>query len=68
MRYAGETFALGDIVPCDAAIMQACHDDYKAIDWGQVAQMGCKVVLDGRNCLDRQEIERAGMTYIGMGR
>jgi UDP-N-acetyl-D-mannosaminuronate dehydrogenase len=66
--YAGETFALDALPQCDAAIMQACHDDYKEIDWKRVAQAGCRVVLDGRNCLDKGEIERAGMVYVGMGR
>lgn len=67
-QYAGETFTLGDIPLCDAVIMQAPHDDYRQLDWRSIASMGCKVVLDGRNCLDRKEIEGAGMVYLGMGR
>jgi len=67
-RYAGETFSLDAIPACDAAIMQACHSAYKELDWKQVARMGCGAVLDGRNCLDRAEIEGAGMVYLGMGR
>ncbi len=67
-RYADEIFALDSLPQCDAAIMQACHDDYRQIDWRGIAKLGCKAVLDGRNCLDRQEIESAGMLYLGMGR
>jgi hypothetical protein len=48
--------------------MQACHDAYHALDWRRLAAQGCKVVLDGRDCLDRGAIESAGMTYLGMGR
>ena len=66
-RYA-DPVTLDALPPCDAVIMQAYHGQYKTLDWHQIAQMGCKVVLDGRNCLDRQEIEGAGMIYMGMGR
>ena len=26
------------------------------------------IIIDGRNCLDRQNLESAGFTYIGIGR
>jgi nucleotide sugar dehydrogenase len=67
-HYADEIFALETPAPCDAAIMQACHTEYKGLDWKRLAGMGCRVVLDGRNCLDRAEIEGAGMVYLGVGR
>jgi nucleotide sugar dehydrogenase len=67
-QYAKDIFSLEDIPSCDAAIMQAYHDDYRQIDWRRLASAGCKVVLDGRNALDKQDIAEAGLTYIGMGR
>jgi nucleotide sugar dehydrogenase len=66
-RYPVEPISLDNLPPCDAAIMQACHDEYRALDWQRLASLGCKAVLDGRNCLSRQAIETTGMTYLGMG-
>jgi len=67
-RYPGEPVALDTFPPFDAAIMQACHDQYKHLDWRGMAQLGFKVVLDGRNCLDPRAIQEAGMVYLGVGR
>lgn len=53
---------------CDAVILQAHHDEYRSLDWRSLAQAGCRLVLDGRNSLNRREIEGTGMTYIGIGR
>ncbi|HET6313466.1 MAG TPA: nucleotide sugar dehydrogenase, partial [Chloroflexia bacterium] len=65
-RYA-EPVPLDDLPPLDALVLQAYHDDYRALDWGKLSEHGCRVVLDGRNALDSQAIERAGMRYIGIG-
>jgi len=59
---------LDNLPPADALILQAYHDDYRLIDWPSLAQKGYRVVLDGRNSLDPDEIRRAGMAYIGIGR
>lgn len=67
-RYAAEPVSLDALAPCDAAIMQACHDQYRSLDWQRLTQLGCRVVLDGRNCLSSQSVEAAGMAYLGMGR
>lgn len=67
-RYSVEPVPLDDPQPCDAVVMQACHDNYRNLDWHRLAALGCKVVLDGRNCLDRQMIESAGLAYLGVGR
>ena len=50
----------------DAVILQAAHDAYRDLDYGTFP--GCKVVLDGRNVLDRAAIEAAGLRYLGIGR
>jgi nucleotide sugar dehydrogenase len=67
-RYADEVVSLQELPACDAAIMQACHSAYRDLDWPYLARLGCKAVLDGRNCLDRQVIKRSGMVYLGIGR
>ncbi len=50
----------------DAVILQAPHRQY--LDLGVEAFRGCRVLLDGRNALDRSEIERLGIRYLGIGR
>ncbi len=66
-RYAEPT-SLDDLPAVDAVILQAHHNQYRDIDWLRLAQQGCRAVLDGRNALDRAEIEAAGMVYLGIGR
>ncbi|HEX9989935.1 MAG TPA: nucleotide sugar dehydrogenase [Chloroflexia bacterium] len=68
LRYGGEPVTLEPLPACDAAILHAYHDAYKSLDWRKLAEKGCKVVLDGRNSLDREAIESARMRYIGIGR
>lgn len=67
-RYGAEPVALDSLPQFDAAILQAYHEEYKSLDWRSLAHLGCMVVLDGRNSLDRSEIEGAGMRYLGLGR
>jgi len=50
----------------DAIILQAAHDEYHSMDFG--AFPGCRVVLDGRNALSREDVEAAGVRYLGIGR
>ncbi len=58
-----EAFPPADV---DAIIVQAWHDGYRETDWRSFG--GCRVVLDGRNVLDRAEVEAAGIRYLGIGR
>jgi nucleotide sugar dehydrogenase len=52
--------------PVDAAVLQAVHAGYRQLDFRTLP--GCRVVVDGRNALDRGRIEAAGLRYIGIGR
>ncbi|MFQ5859763.1 MAG: nucleotide sugar dehydrogenase, partial [Anaerolineae bacterium] len=52
--------------PVDAIVLQAYHDEYKSLDLR--AFQGCRVLLDGRNVLSREEVEGNGMRYLGIGR
>ena len=67
-RFGAVPVFLNDVPAGDAVILQAYHDDYRSFDWHTVASKGYRVVLDGRNSLDRADIEAAGMQYIGIGR
>jgi nucleotide sugar dehydrogenase len=59
-------YDLADPAPVDAVVLQAYHDSYRALDLATIP--ACRVVLDGRNTLDRARVEAAGMTYLGIGR
>src|SRR5687768_5507616 len=67
-RYGASPAIFGELTACDAVVLQAYHVEYRSIDWGRVAAVGCKVVLDGRNALDSKVVEGAGMLYVGIGR
>jgi nucleotide sugar dehydrogenase len=51
--------------PVDALVLQAVHPEYADIDYACLE--GCKAVLDGRNALNRDAIEAAGLRYIAIG-
>ena len=66
-RTGAEPAMLDALPECDAVILQAYHDAYKSLEWSKLAEAGCSVVLDGRNALNRPDIEAAGMVYLGIG-
>ena len=53
----------------DAAVLVTEWPQFKEIDWSRAAEvMAGRLVIDGRNFLDRAEVEAAGFTYEGIGR
>jgi UDPglucose 6-dehydrogenase len=63
------TDAMDAIDGADAVVLVTEWDEFKALDWAQVAErMAGSTVLDGRNALDREAVEAAGLTYEGIGR
>ncbi len=48
-----------------AILLQANHQAYQSLNFGRFPN--CRVVLDGRQALDRQRIEASGMQYIAIG-
>ncbi|MEC2077073.1 nucleotide sugar dehydrogenase [Metabacillus fastidiosus] len=49
----------------EVLILQAFHEQYKFLDFNSFSN--CKIVLDGRNVLNKEEIESLGMKYKGIG-
>ena len=49
-----------------AAILQAFHAAYRDLD--PATFPGLEVFLDGRNVIDRERFENAGVRYLGVGR
>jgi UDPglucose 6-dehydrogenase len=53
----------------DAAILVTEWPEFLQLDWRDVAsRMRGGLVIDGRNALDGQAVQEAGLTYEGMGR
>lgn len=49
----------------DVVILQAFHQEYSNIDFKHFSN--CKLVLDGRNKLDKNQISQLGIKYVGIG-
>uniref|UniRef100_UPI0036D42F9E UDP binding domain-containing protein n=1 Tax=Flavobacterium myungsuense TaxID=651823 RepID=UPI0036D42F9E len=66
-RYAVLPLQLSDSVieEMNAIIIQAFHKEYENLDFA--AFTNCKLVLDGRNKVKEEEINKLNMTYIGIG-
>ncbi len=54
---------------CDALVLVTDWAQFKDLDYGAMAQrMNSPIMIDGRNCLDREAMIRAGFQYLGIGR
>ena len=52
----------------EAVFLVTMHKEYQHIDFAKLYASGARVLIDGRNQLNKQEVERAGIHYIGIGR
>jgi UDPglucose 6-dehydrogenase len=67
VEFAGS--ALGALDGADACILVTEWPEFREIDWGAAAErMRGKLVIDGRNFLDREKVAAAGFAYEGIGR
>lgn len=56
-------------IDADALVLVTDWPQYHDLPWPQVAaSMRTPIILDGRNFLERDLLERAGFRYLGMGR
>lgn len=54
---------------CDALALITDWREFAYLDWASIgAHMKKRILVDGRNMLQREDIESMGFTYIGMGR
>lgn len=44
------------------------HREFREMDIGKLKENGIRIVIDGRNCLDRGKIKSMGIIYHGIGR
>ncbi|HPQ16298.1 MAG TPA: UDP-glucose/GDP-mannose dehydrogenase family protein, partial [Bryobacteraceae bacterium] len=53
----------------DALVLVTDWPEYRNLPWSALAKlMRTPLVVDGRNFLERDVLERAGFRYLGMGR
>ncbi|MDP1883936.1 MAG: nucleotide sugar dehydrogenase, partial [Candidatus Moranbacteria bacterium] len=52
----------------DALIIATDHKEFKEIDPRIFKRNGIKVIIDGKNCLDKDAIKKLGIIYKGIGR
>jgi nucleotide sugar dehydrogenase len=53
---------------CDYIILVTNHDEFKNMDLNKLKENNIKIVIDGRNCLDKEKIKGMGILYHGIGR
>ena len=52
----------------DAALIATDHSIFRALGPEDFEECGVDIVVDGRNCLDKDAFERKSITYRGIGR
>ncbi len=61
--------ALGALQGADACILVTEWPEFAELDWSEVAErMPGRLIIDGRDFIDPQEVRRAGFEYEGIGR
>ncbi|MGH2380960.1 MAG: nucleotide sugar dehydrogenase [Candidatus Limnocylindria bacterium] len=61
-----EPYDLDHPEPIRVAVLQAAHEVYRTMAPGTLP--GLELFVDGRNAIDREPYERAGIGYVGIGR
>lgn len=51
-----------------AIVVATAHNEYKDLSLKSLRGLGIRVIVDGRNCLDKRAVIEAGLIYKGIGR
>ena len=52
----------------EALFLVTMHKEYASLDFARLQTAGIRVIIDGRNQLKKEEVENAGIRYLGIGR
>ena len=52
----------------DYIILATDHNEFKDMELSKLKENKIKVLIDGRNCLDKEKIKSMGILYHGIGR
>jgi UDPglucose 6-dehydrogenase len=67
VEYAQSVVELAE--DCDALVVVTEWEEFRQLNLAQLAEvMRAKVLIDGRNVLDREAVRKAGFKYRGIGR
>ncbi len=55
------------IKKCDCLIIATEHSEFKSVDFKKIGKMKNKLIFDGRNILNKQQAEKHGFIYHGIG-
>lgn len=56
----------GAVAP-DVIILNTAHSAYRTLDFHALAKRGVKVIVDGRNAWNSEEVRKAGLLYVAVG-
>jgi len=59
---------LNEALNSECIVIATDHQEFKNIKPEEIKEKGIKVVIDGKNCLDKQGIKALGIVYKGIGR
>jgi len=59
---------LDEALNAECIVIATDHPEFKSIKPEEIKKRGIKVVIDGKNCLDKQGIKALGIVYKGIGR
>lgn len=59
---------INEAVASDCIVIATDHQEFKELDLRLLTSNNVKVIVDGRNILDKEKIKRAGIIYCGIGR
>jgi len=60
---------LGELLQkSDYIILATDHSEFKNIDLNKLKGNNIKIIIDGRNCIDKENIKSMGILYHGIGR
>jgi nucleotide sugar dehydrogenase len=61
-------FRPGNVEGNEIVILNTAHNAYRSLDWHALAGTGARVLVDGRNAASPEDVRRAGIAYVGVGR
>ncbi len=52
----------------DYIILATAHKEFREMDLDKLKENNIRIIIDGRNCLDKERIKEMGIPYHGIGR
>ena len=52
----------------DYIIIATNHSEFISLELQELQKNNIKIIIDGRNCLDKEKIQQLGIAYKGIGR